>query len=59
MGGRVFKKKTGGRGSGSTTKTTTPEKKIAVMEFTPHIAGKHQSVTYDTVKEHIFQEIQK
>ena len=28
------------------------------MEFTPHIAGKHQSVTYDTVEEHILQELQ-
>ena len=29
------------------------------MEFTPLVAGKHQSVTYDSVKEHILQEIQK
>ena len=29
------------------------------MEFTPLVAGKHQSVTYNSVKEHILQEIQK
>ena len=29
------------------------------MEFTAHIAGKHQSVTYDTVVEYILQDIQK
>ena len=52
-----------GRGSGRSStyggKITTTEYKKQVMEFTPHTAGKHQSVTYDTVKEHILQEIQK
>ena len=33
--------------------------KKQTIEFTPHVAGKHQTVTYDTVKEHILQEIQK
>ena len=50
MGGRTFKKKTGGRGNGATAKTTTSENKTAVVEFTPHTAGKHQLVTCDTVK---------
>ena len=35
------------------------EYKKQIIEFTPHIAGKHQSLTYDTVREHILQEIQK
>ena len=52
-----------GRGSGRSStyggKSTTTEYKKQTMEFTPHTAGKHQSVTYDTVKEHILQEIQK
>ena len=55
MGGKAFNRKTGGSGS----KTASPEKKVAVMEFTPHTAGKHQSVTCDTVKEHMLQELQK
>ena len=59
MGGRAFIRKTGGGGSSKTAKTATPEKKIAVVEFTPHMAGKHQSVTCDTVKEHTLQELQK
>jgi hypothetical protein len=60
MGGKKFIKKNGGNGSGKTnTRTNTPEKKIAVMEFTPHTAGRHQLVTYDTVKEYILQEMQK
>ena len=52
-----------GRGSGRSSthggKNIATEYKKQVMEFTPHVAGKHQSVTYDTVKEHILQEIQK
>ena len=60
MAGKKFTKRTGGNGNGKTsTKTVTPEKKVAVMEFTPHIAGNHQTVTYDAVKEHILQELQK
>jgi hypothetical protein len=59
MGGKKFIKKTGSNGSGKSTKTNAPEKKITVMEFRPHIAGKHQLVTYDTVKQHILQEMQK
>ena len=38
---------------------STTEKKEETMEFTPHIAGRHQKLTYDTVKEHILQELQK
>ena len=52
-----------GRGSGRSSahggRNTTTEHKKQTMEFTPHTAGKHQSVTYDTVEEHILQEIQK
>ena len=40
-------------------RNSTTEHKKQTMEFTPHITGKHQSVTYDTVKDHILQEIQK
>ena len=58
MAGKKFNNRSGGNGNAK-AKTVTPEKKVAVMEFTPHIAGKHQAVTYDTVKEHILQEIQK
>jgi hypothetical protein len=57
MTGRKFNNN-GGSGSGKTG-TGTPEKKAVVMEFTPNTAGKTQMVTYDTVKEHILQEIQK
>ena len=53
MVGRTFRKN-----GGSGASNTTPEQKEVVMEFIPHIAGKHQSVTYDTVKEHIMQELQ-
>ena len=59
MGGRTFEKKTGGCGSGGTTKSTTSEKKITMMEFAPHMAGEHQSVTHDMVKEHTLQDLQK
>ena len=59
MGGRAFNRKTGGGGTSETTKTATPEKKVAVMVFTLHMAGKHQSVTCNTVKEHTLQELQK
>ena len=58
MAGKKFNNRSGGNGNAK-AKTVTPEKKVAVMEFTPHIAGKHQAVTYDTVKEHILQELQK
>ena len=58
MTGRKFNNRSGGNGNAK-AKTVTPEKKSAVMEFTPHIAGKHQAVTYDTVKEHILQALQK
>ena len=58
MGDRSFDKKTGGDGASKTASTVTPEKKEAVMEFTPHVAGEHQSVTHDTVKEHTLQELQ-
>jgi hypothetical protein len=57
MAGRKCNNRSGN--GNARAKTVTPEKKVAVMEFTPHIAGKHQAVTYDTVKEHILQEIQK
>ena len=59
MGDGRFSKKRGGRGNGGTPKNTTTEKKAAVMEFAPHTAGKHQSVTYDAVKEHILLKMQK
>ena len=47
-----------GRSSAGGSKSTTTEHKKQVMEFTPQIAGKHQSLTFDAVKEHILQEIQ-
>ena len=53
-GGKFVKKKSGSK----STKTNTPEKRAVVMEFTPHTAGKHQLVAYETVKEHIFQDMQ-
>ena len=59
MGGRTFKKKIGAGGNSETAKTATSEKKMAVMEFAPHAAGKHQLVTCDAVKEHTLQELQK
>ena len=46
------------KSSNNNGRKDTTEYKKQVMEFTPHIAGKHQMVTYDTVKEHILQEIQ-
>ena len=59
MAGTRFKRKIGGNGNGKTSAATvTPEKKPVVMEFTPNIAGRHQAVTYDMVKEHILQELQ-
>ena len=47
-----------GRSSAGGSKSTTTEHKKQVMEFTPQIAGKHQSIMFDAVKEHILQEIQ-
>ena len=47
------------RSGASSSKDTTTEKKKETVEFTAHIAGKHQSVTYDTVVECILQDIQK
>ena len=29
------------------------------MKFVPHYTGKQQTMTYDTVKDHIIQQIQK
>ena len=55
----------GGPGKGSSRSNTrnstesTTYNKEKKMEFTPHTAGRHQTVTYDTVKEYILQEIQK
>ena len=57
MVGRTFRK-TGGSSTSESTSTVTPEKKEVAMEFIPHTAGKHQSVTCDTVKEHMMQELQ-
>ena len=31
----------------------------AEMKFVPHYTGKQQTMTYDTVKDHIIQQIQK
>ena len=42
----------------NSTESTTYNK-VTKMEFTPHTVGRHQTVTYDTVKEYILQEIQK
>ena len=39
-------------------KPSKQDTKETVMEFVPHVAGKHQTVTYDAVKEHILQEMQ-
>ena len=47
------------RSNQNSSKKDTSDYKKQTMEFTPHIAGKHQTVTYDTVKEHILQEIQR
>ena len=58
MVGRTFAKKTGGNGASETASTATSETKEVVVEFMPHMAGKHQSFTHDTVKEHILQELQ-
>ena len=64
MSGRIYSGRgCAGRGSGISSayssKNTTTEYKKQIMEFTPHTAVKHQSVTYDMIKEHILQEIQK
>ena len=63
MSGRGGYRGRPGRGSTrpntqNSTETTTHNKETKT-EFTLHTTGKHQSVTYDTVKEHILQEIQK
>ena len=54
-----------GRGGRNTSRTATSaestqqEVKETAMEFAPHTAGEHQTVTCDAVKEHILQEMQK
>ena len=57
--GRVAKGKGSDRSGTNSSRKDTTESKKQTMEFTPHTAGKHQSVTYDTVVEHILQDIQK
>ena len=71
MGGRSTSggNRSGGRGRGSgrgntyqrpkksATHSKTPEKKE--MKFMTNVAGKSQGLTYDTVKDHILQNIQK
>ena len=57
MVGKTFRNN-GGSGTSETTSAVTPEKKEAAMEFAPHTAGKHQSVTCETVKEHTMQKLQ-
>jgi hypothetical protein len=55
----------GGPGKGSSRSNTrnstesTTYNKETKYECTPHTAGRHQPVTYDTVKEYVLQEIQK
>ena len=52
----------GGRntsGTAASAESTQQEMKETTMEFAPHTAGKHQTVTHDTAKEHILQEMQK
>ena len=39
----------------STEPTVYNKEKHTKVEFTPHTAGKHESVTYDTVREKILQ----
>ena len=55
----------GGPGMGSSRSNTrnstepTTYNKETKYEFTPHTVGRHQTVTYDAVKEYILQELQK
>jgi hypothetical protein len=57
--GRNARGKGSDRSGKNSSKDTTTETKMQTVEFTAHIAGKHQPVTYDTVVEHILQDIQK
>ena len=43
----------------STTKTTSSNNKNEEIKFAPYYTGKQQMVTYDTVREHVIQQIQK
>ena len=47
------------RSENSIGRDTATEHKKQRMEFTPHTAGRHQTVTCDSVAEHMPQEIQK
>ena len=40
-------------------RNNTQNKSNSELKFTPHYSGKQQMATYDTVKEHIIQQIQK
>ena len=57
MVGKTFRNNNGS-GTSKTTSTAPLEKKEAAMEFVPHTAGEHQSVTHETVKEHTMQKLQ-
>ena len=57
--GKECQGKGSGRSNSNSGRGSTAEPKKQIMEFTPRIAGKHQTVTYDTVKEHILQDIRK
>jgi hypothetical protein len=57
--GRNARGKGSDRSGSNSSRDATTETKKQTMEFTMHIAGKHQSVTYDTVVEYILQDIQK
>ena len=43
----------------SSDRNSTTEHKKQMMEFTLHVAGKHQTVTFDSVVEHTLEELQQ
>ena len=53
-GGRNNNRNNTNRGNNTKNNPTTAE-----LKFTPHYSGKQQMVTYDAVKEHVIQQIQK
>ena len=63
MAGGIFNQRNQGGRHGSRpsagTESSQPEKKASTMEFTLHVAGKHQVATCDTVKDHMCMELQR
>ena len=56
--GRNAKRHGSDRSSANVSREASTQHKKETMEFTLQVAGKHQSVTCNTIEEHILQDMQ-